>query len=76
MQPVVWRDEVWIVAGWHGPWPDGEKDLTHVLIYNPKEDTLRTGCAIPQQYGRGAAGVVAYKDKFFITNGAVNGATP
>ena len=73
VQPVVWRDEVWIVAGWHGPFPDGERHIKSVLVYDPRADALREECAIPDEFGRGAAGVVVHDDVMYIVNGARNG---
>lgn len=73
VQPVVWRDEVWIVAGWVGDWPNTERDIEQVLIYNPQTDQLRTGCAIPEEFQTGAAGVVVYSDMIYVVAGASNG---
>ena len=91
VQPVVFDDEVWVVAGWHGTWPGpwccpsgpkgkgadcvgcGERELEHVLIYNPRQDQLREGCAIPPEFARGSAGVVAHGAKIYVVNGATNG---
>lgn len=73
VQPVVWKNEVYIIAAWHGPFPAGETQIPNVLIYNPDNDTIRTGCKIPKIYARGAAGCVVYDDIFYIVNGAVNG---
>jgi hypothetical protein len=73
IQPIVWHNEVHIVAAWHGPFPAGERQLNFTLIYNPVTDTLRQGCKIPTEFARGAAGCVEYKDKFYIINGAVDG---
>jgi hypothetical protein len=73
VQPVVWRDEVWIVAGWVGDWPNTERDIEQVLIYNPQTDQLRNGCAIPEEFQTGAAGVVVYSDMIYVVGGASNG---
>jgi len=72
-QPIFWKGEAWIVAAWHGPYPAGERQIPNILIFNPATDKMRTGCAIPKIYARGAAGCVVYKDIFYLVNGAVNG---
>jgi N-acetylneuraminic acid mutarotase len=64
---------VHIVAAWHGPYPAGERQINHTIIYNPYNDSFREGCQIPVEYARGAAGCVVYKDIFYIINGAVDG---
>lgn len=73
IQPVVWKGEVWIVAGWHGNWPDNEKDIKNVMIYNPSEDKVRTGPSIPTEFQRGGAGCVVYNDLIYVAQGASNG---
>ena len=73
IQPVVWNSEVYVVASWHGYWPDTERNTDHVVIYNPATDTLRNGSKIPKQFQRGAAGVVVHGDLFYVINGACNG---
>lgn len=81
IQPVVYcleqggkrTCEVYVVASWHGNWPDTERNTDHVVIYNPTTDTLRNGSAIPEQFQRGAAGVVVHDDLLYVINGACNG---
>lgn len=91
VQPVVFNDEVWVVAGWHGTWPGpwccpsgpakkgadcvgcGERELQNTLIYDPRQDQLREGCAIPVEFARGSAGVVVFGTKIYVVNGATNG---
>lgn len=70
---MIWRDEVWIVAGWHGQWPDKERNIENVLVYNPTTDTMRTSYPIPEEFRRGGAGVVVYEDMIYVVQGASNG---
>lgn len=71
-QPVVWNGEVWIVAGWQGPWGN-EVNLDNVIVYNPSTDSLRTQEAIPDAFARGGAGVAVYNDLMYVVQGAVDG---
>lgn len=73
LQPVVWNKEVYVVAAWHGAWPDNEKNVKKVVIYNPEQDTLRTGADIPSEFQRGGAGCVLYDDLIYVAQGASNG---
>lgn len=79
IQPVIWCTpgttacEVYVVASWHGNWPDTERNTDHVVIYNPATDSLRNGSAIPPQFQRGAAGAVVHADLIYVVNGACNG---
>lgn len=82
VQPVVYRQEVWIVTGFNGVWPGAwnaktpevrEHQLDVVMIYSPTRDTMRNGCAIPKQHQRGSAGVVEYEGSFYIAQGATDG---
>ena len=38
-----------------------------------EQDQLREGCAIPERFRRGSAGVVAYHDAIYLANGATDG---
>lgn len=74
--------QVWIVTGftglWPGPWNDAtpevrERQLSHVLVFNPRHDSLREECAIPHEHQRGSAGVVAWGGSFYVAQGATDG---
>jgi hypothetical protein len=60
IQPVIFEQLVYIVASWHGYWPDTEHNSEHVLVYDHAKDELRNGSAIPAQFQRGAAGCAVH----------------
>ena len=82
VQPIVWRDEVWVVTGLTGQWPgwwneqhpeERERSIDKVYVYNPASDALRSTCTIPVEFRRASAGVVNFMDLFYIVQGATHG---
>ncbi|UJH92612.1 galactose oxidase [Antarcticibacterium sp. 1MA-6-2] len=74
MQAVSLDGLVYILGGFTGSWPY-ETPLTHILIYDLKEDTWTIGSEIPHGRRRGAAGAVAHNGKIYLINGIINGHT-
>lgn len=74
MQAVELNGLVYIVGAFTGSWPY-ETPLSHILIYDPVEDSWAVGPEIPADRRRGAAGVVTYQDKIYVVNGIINGHT-
>lgn len=71
-QPVLYKGLIYFICAMTGPFPN-EKGLPFIYTYNPKTDTWAKGDAIPENRIRGSAGVVLYKDKFYVISGIVNG---
>lgn len=74
-QAVEHAGKIYVVGAWTGGFPD-EDGITHVLIYDPAEDTWRTGPEIPEDRRRGAAGAVVYDDHIYVVAGNDGGHGP
>lgn len=74
VQAVSLDGLVYVVGAFTGSWPH-ETPLSHILIYDPLQDTWAIGPEIPENRRRGAAGVVVYQDKIYVVNGIINGHT-
>lgn len=71
-QPVAYKNKIYVMGALTGGYP-GETPIPHILIYDPKYDTWTEGPAIPEARNRGAAGVVVYKNKFYLVCGIKDG---
>ena len=71
-QPVYYKGLIYFICAMTGPYPK-EVGLPNIYTYNPKTDTWAKGDPIPADRIRGSAGVVVYKDKFYIVAGIQNG---
>ncbi len=71
-QPVVWEGEIWLLGAMTGGYP-GETPLPNVHIYNPANDTWRTGAEIPADRRRGGAGAVVHEGKIYLVCGITDG---
>lgn len=71
-QAVTYNGKIYIIGALTGRFPD-EDPLPNILIYDPVEDQLTTGPAIPADRQRGSSGVVIHNDKFYLISGNRNG---
>lgn len=71
-QPIVFQEKIYVVGAMTGFYPN-EKNLSHILIYNPSTDQWSQGAEIPQQRRRGGAAVSVYNNKFYISGGITQG---
>ncbi len=74
-QAVAYDGKIYVVGAWTGGFPD-EDGISHVLIYDPVEDTWTTGPEIPEDRRRGAAGAVLYDDHIYVVAGNDGGHGP
>lgn len=74
-QAVEYDGRIYVVGAWTGGFPD-EDGISHVLIYDPAEDTWTTGPEIPEERRRGAAGAVVYDDHIYVVAGNDGGHGP
>jgi N-acetylneuraminic acid mutarotase len=71
-QAVEYKGEIYVLGAFTGDYPH-ETPISHIYIYNPKQDAWRKGAEIPQDRRRGAAGVALYKDKIYLVSGITDG---
>lgn len=71
-QPVVYKNEIYLLGAMTGPWPD-ETALPDVYVYNPARDEWRTAGPIPADRRRGGAGALLHDGKIYLVCGIVNG---
>ncbi len=71
-QPVVYKDEIYLLGAMTGGYP-GETPLPNVYIYNPAEDTWRVGDEIPEDRRRGGAGAVLHDGLIYLVCGIRDG---
>ncbi len=72
IQPVRYKNKIYVLAGYTGRCCD-EKTLEYIYIYEPKSDRWIRGPRIPEQFRRGAAGVVVVNGKFYVGGGIIGG---
>ncbi|MEO0472479.1 MAG: galactose oxidase [Bacteroidota bacterium] len=72
MQPVVWQNKIYVLCALTGPYP-GETPIPNVYIYDPATNQWSIGPEIPEARRRGAAGVVVYENKMYISCGIKDG---
>ncbi len=71
-QPVIYQSKIYIVGALTGGWPN-ETPVPNIYIYHPNSDKWEVGPEIPSDRRRGAAGVVIYNDKLYLSCGIKNG---
>lgn len=71
-QAINYKNEIWIVGAFTGPYPK-EEPVPFLHVYNPATDSWRVGGKLPEGRYRGAAGAVLYKDKFYLLCGNKEG---
>lgn len=69
-QAITLNGEIYVAGAFTGKYPH-ETPIPNVHIYNPKQDSWRTGAEIPRK--RGAAGAFVYKDKIYVVCGIQDG---
>ncbi|MCB0667447.1 MAG: hypothetical protein KDC80_16580 [Saprospiraceae bacterium] len=67
-QAVTYKDEIWVIGAFTGPYPK-EEPIAFLWVYNPGEDRWRTAGRLPDGRHRGSAGLVVFKDKFYLLCG-------
>ena len=67
-QAVDYKGEIWIKGAYPGTSPKKEP-IAFIHVYTPATNTWRTAGRLPEGRHRGAAGVVVYKDKFYLLCG-------
>ena len=73
-QPIAHEGKIYAIGAFTGGWPT-ETPVPDIYIYDPESDTWTKGPPIPEDRRRGAAGLVVYKDNFFLVSGIQNGHT-
>jgi N-acetylneuraminic acid mutarotase len=71
-QGISYEGEIYVVGGMTGRFPH-ETPLTHIYIYNPKEDAWRKGAEIPESRRRGSGGSIVYNNKIYTVCGIIDG---
>lgn len=71
-QPIAYRDTIWLWGGMVGPYPD-EKPVAHVLLYEPRSDTVRNGPRLPRGRARGSGGAALADGRMLFAGGIVDG---
>jgi len=71
-QAINYNGELWVVGAFTGPYPK-EEPVAFLHVYNPATDSWRIGGKLPDGRHRGAAGVVIYRDKFYLLCGNQEG---
>ena len=71
-QAVVYKGKIYVIGALTGKWP-GETPIPRMLVYDPKQDQWTEGAEIPADRNRGAAGLVLYKNKFYLVCGIKDG---
>ncbi len=67
-QALVYKDEVWVIGAFHGPYPK-EEPIAFLYVYNPADDSWRIGGRLPDGRHRASGGTVLYKDRFYLLCG-------
>ena len=73
-QPVEHHGKIYILGAFTGPWPN-ETPVPNIYIYDPASDQWSEGPAIPEDRRRGAAGLIAHADQFYLVCGIQHGHT-
>lgn len=71
-QAVSYKEKIYVIGAFTGGYPH-ETPVGNVYIYDPKQDSWTKSHEIPEERRRGAAGLVVYKDKFYLLGGAQDG---
>ena len=71
-QAVTYKDKIYVIGAFTGGYPH-ETPVGNVYIYDPEDDSWTKSHEIPTERRRGAAGLVVYKDKFYLLGGAQDG---
>jgi hypothetical protein len=68
-QATEYKGYIWVIGAFqNNAFPD-ETPATHIWIFDPVKERYIRGPAIPEPRRRGSAGMVLYKDKFYIVGG-------
>lgn len=71
-QATPYNGKIYVMGAFTGGYPD-ETPIPNIYVYDPQTDTWEQGPEIPEGRRRGAAGVVVYRDKFYLVNGIQRG---
>lgn len=71
-QAVTYQNKIYVIAAMTGNFPN-EVPVDRIYIYDPASNQWSQGDIIPAARRRGSAGVILYKNKFYIGGGIVNG---
>ncbi len=73
-QATSFHGLVYIIGAFEGAFPF-ENGIPFIYLYDPLTDTWFDGPAIPSARVRGSAGLVLYRDTFYVVAGITNGHT-
>ncbi len=68
-QATTWQGYVWVIASFKNNAFPNEAPTDNIFMYDPAADAWITGPEIPESRRRGSAGLVVYKDKFYVLGG-------
>lgn len=68
-QAVSHKGLVWVIGAFRTNSFPNEIPATHVYMYNPTSKKWMQGIDIPKNRRRGGAGLIVYKDKFYVVGG-------
>jgi hypothetical protein len=71
-QATEYHGLLYVICAFEGTFPI-ETGIPFIYIYDPITDSWMQGADIPAARVRGSAGVVLYEDKFYISNGILDG---
>ena len=71
-QPVVYRDNIYIIGAFTGPYPT-ETPVPNIYTYEPETNIWQKGTEIPHDRRRGGAGAVLVGSKIYVVCGITNG---
>lgn len=72
MQCVYYKNRIYIGGSWFGQFPY-EKEHTVMWAYDIPTDTWLTLKGLPEGRRRGGGAFVVYKEKFYLSHGAIGG---
>ncbi|MBO9639565.1 MAG: galactose oxidase [Siphonobacter aquaeclarae] len=71
-QAVTFKDEIYVLGAFTGPYPH-ETPIPDIHIYNPVKKEWRKGPALPAGRLRGAAGVTVHNNRIYLVCGIQDG---
>ena len=72
-QAVTYNDLVWVIGAFKTNTFPNEQPADYIHVYNPATKTWIQGSEIPVERRRGGAGLIVYKDKFYLVGGNTTG---
>ncbi|WP_051069657.1 Kelch repeat-containing protein, partial [Mariniradius saccharolyticus] len=68
-QAVEYRGYIWIIGAFENNSFPNETPASHIWVFDPITEQYTRGPEIPVERRRGSAGLVVYKDKFYLIGG-------